>query len=343
MRRELDAIHAIEHPQDVEVREPLEVDKTRLEASLYLKDAFRAVRCAQPLGYLLRVGERRPNAADRLEGVAHNQFHNAAAMLAPCCGRRGIRYDPNVAALVRSGSPDNDDSIGTLHARLAELQATLGEREDEIARAQSDLASFRIRYHRDVGLLHEELDELERAIAEAELGELSKLVEDGAAGSATPSLDGGQPEGAARLTSDAVRKLFRDVAKTIHPDLARDEQTRDRRHALMAEANRAYALGDEERLRWILDSWERGPEAVQGSDPESTRLRLERRIAQIDEQLNACARDLAELHDSPLWKLKVMVDDAAARGKDLVADMVRRLKRDITASRNRLEAMRWNP
>ena len=38
-----------------------------------------------------------------------------------------------------------------------------------------------------------------------------------------------------------------------------------------------------------------------------------------------------------------MVDEAAAGGKDLVEDMVRRLTRDIMAARNRLDAMLWNP
>lgn len=218
----------------------------------------------------------------------------------------------------------------------------LGERAADFAGAQADLAAFRIRYRRDVGLLHEELDDLDRAIAEAELGELSKLVEGRTSEeSATPAE--AQREAAPRFTSDAVRKLFRDVAKTIHPDLARDEQARDRRHMLMAEANRAYAVGDEERLRSILEAWERSPEAVEGDDPGAERARLVRRIAQIEEELVAYASDLAALQDSPLWKLKAMVDEASARGKDLVEDMVRRLKRDITAARNRLDAMRWNP
>ncbi len=108
----------------------------------------------------------------------------------------------------------------------------------------------------------------------------------------------------------------------------------------MIEANRAYAAGDEERLRWILQAWERSPEAVPGHDPEATRLRLVRRIAQIEEELVALARDLVALKDSPLWKLKVMVDEAAARGKDLVRDMVKRLKRDIMVATNRLDAIR---
>ena len=241
--------------------------------------------------------------------------------------------------LVRSAHAA-DDGIDGLRSRVAELEAVLGERAAGMTRMKADLAVFRNRYREDVGLLHEELDELERAIAAAELGEISKLVETGSDGPASAPT-GPRPADPPRFTSDGVRSLFREVARTIHPDLARDDLTRDQRHTLMVEANRAYALGDEERLRSILDAWERSPEAVQGTDPEAARLRLVRRIAQIEEQLTVYASDLEALQDSPLWKLKAMVDDAAARGKDLVADMVRRLKRDIMAARNRLDAMQY--
>ena len=55
------------------------------------------------------------------------------------------------------------------------------------------------------------------------------------------------------------------------------------------------------------------------------------------------AVELAELRDSALWRLKAMVDEAAAQGKDLVAEMVARLKRDIMVARNRLDAIQWRP
>jgi hypothetical protein len=252
-----------------------------------------------------------------------------------------IRYHSDVTAIVPSGPPRGRGLDG-LRARIAELEAELDQRGAEVARAESDLAAFKIRYRQEVGLLHEQLDELELAIAEAELGELARRVEGGAGGPAAPPA-GTRPEPQPRYTSDAVRRLFRDVAKAIHPDLADDEHARHRRHALMVEANRAYALGDEERLRSILQSWERSPEAVQGSDAEAMRLRLVRRIAQLEEQVEACTSELAELEDSPLWKLKVMVDDASARGRDLVGDMVRRLKRDIMVARNRLDAIQSHP
>jgi hypothetical protein len=252
-----------------------------------------------------------------------------------------IRYHRVVTTLVPSERPDGQD-LHALGSRARELEALLEQRRAEIARLDRDLTAFKIRYRHDVGRLHEQLDELELAIAEAELGEISrKLDAEGARPPGSPSSP--RVESPPRLTSDAVRKLFRDVAKVIHPDLALDPDARDRRHRLMIEANRAYALGDEHRLRSILEIWERSPEAVLGSDDDAARQRLMRRIAQIEEELAAYAGELAELQESPLWKLKAMVDEASSRGKDLVGDLVKRLKRDILAAQNRLDAMRSSP
>ena len=243
-------------------------------------------------------------------------------------------------SLIQTGR--RHDDVETLRVRVVELEAALVERDGEVTRLKADLDVFRIRYRQEVGLLHEQLDELEAAIDEAELGVRAENPKPQIDGHAAPS-DPAPAENAPKFTSDAVRKLFRDVAKAIHPDLAADDHTRDRRHMLMIEANRAYALGDEERLRSILEAWQNSPEAVSGSDAEAVRLRLMRRITQIEEQLEACATELADLKASSLWHLKAMVDEAAASGKDLVADMVRRLQRDILVARNRLEAITWRP
>jgi hypothetical protein len=234
------------------------------------------------------------------------------------------------------------DDVATLQERAAGLEASLGERYAEVVGLKAELDAFRIRYRQEVGLLHEQLDDLEEAIDQAELG-VRPDTPRAAGDAAAPPADQPRIDVAPKFTSDAVRKLFRDVAKTIHPDLAGDERARDRRHILMVEANRAYALGDEEQLRSILQAWHNSPEAVSGSGAEAARLRLQRRIAQIEEQLEALANELADMKASSLWHLKAMVDEAAAGGKDLVADMVRRLKRDILAARNRLEAIQWRP
>ena len=252
-------------------------------------------------------------------------------------GPNPVRYDRSVTFLVHTGQP-HDADMNQLRARIAELEVRHADRVNEIGRVRSELGAFKTRYRDEVGLLHEELDELEEAIAAAEAGHIEELLKD--AGDRDASASGApRAETQARFTSDGVRRLFRDVAKAIHPDLAHDEFARDRRHSLMIEANRAYAMGDEERLRWILEAWQRSPEAVQGDDPAAARLRLERRIAQLEEQLQLCNAELESLKDTALWKLKAMVDESAARGTNLIRDMVRRLQRDILVARNRLEAM----
>ena len=235
--------------------------------------------------------------------------------------------------LVRT-RPSHDDLDG-LRVRLRELDGVLIERRAEVERAKADLAAFKIRYRGEVGRLHEELDALELAIDEAELGEISTRVPDEAA-AAPPDAPLEVPP---RSTTDAVRRLFRDVAKAIHPDLAHDEPAKDRRHALMIEANRAYATGDEARLRSILLAWENRPEAVPGSDTEAARERLVRGIEHVEAQLAALDSELEMVRESALWKLRAMVDEAAARGEDLIAEMKRRLTRDVMRARNRLDAL----
>jgi hypothetical protein len=248
-----------------------------------------------------------------------------------------IRYHRDVSTLVPTGRPHEED-VDDLRARLAELEPLLRDRHAEVAQTRADLDTFRIRYRQDVGLLHEELDRLELALAEAELGVLTGRLGGVAATAADP-----QPveraDAAPKFTSDAIRKLFRDVAKAIHPDLAEDDDGRDCRHALMVAANRAYELGDEEQLRLILLAWQRSPHAVPGADVDAVRLRLIRRLAQVEQQLETLAGDLAGLRDTSLWRLKAMVDDEARKGKDLIKDMVRRLKRDILVTTNRLHAI----
>jgi hypothetical protein len=249
---------------------------------------------------------------------------------------RQIRYHREVSSLVRADRP-NDHDLDSLHARVTGLEALLDERRAAVERSQADADVFRIKYRQQVGRLHEELDRLELALAEAELGILTERLGDTDAQPASPAVD--QPEPQPRFTTDAVRKLFRDVAKAIHPDLAQDDDARDRRHSLMIEANKAYASGDEEQLRAILAAWERSPDAVLSTDPDALRLRLLRRIAQIEEHLDMLAGDLAALRESSLWKLKSMVDEEATKGKDLIQDMVRRLNRDILVATNRLDAL----
>jgi hypothetical protein len=100
-------------------------------------------------------------------------------------------------------------------------------------------------------------------------------------------------------------------------------------------------MRDEEQLRRILESWSA---ARKRSRQRSRRDASAPSAVSPDRGApDTCARDLVALQASRLFELKTMVDEAAASGRDLVAEMVRRLKRDIMAATNRLDAMRSSP
>src|SRR4051812_1842833 len=128
-----------------------------------------------------------------------------------------------------------------LLARLAELESEMTRRELELANVKVELQTLQGRYLQNVGVLYAELAAIEAAIAEAE-GRTPIAAPDDEPLDEDPAATNSD---ATRLApSDTLKRVFRDVAKAIHPDLALDEPARCRRHSLMAEANRAYAERD---------------------------------------------------------------------------------------------------
>ena len=108
----------------------------------------------------------------------------------------------------------------------------------------------------------------------------------------------------------------------------------------MAEANRAYAERDEDRLRLILRAWKLDEDAAMCADPEAERARLQRRAAALTERLAALDADFDDLRSSAIARLKGRIDEARAQGWDLFAEMVRQIKREIEAARIKLMRLR---
>ena len=236
-------------------------------------------------------------------------------------------------------------------AMLASLEAKLAERELDLHTLQAELRAFEARYLRAVGAQYAELDELRAQIAEAQAAANPEDPDarEQAAGARAKAQESAQTADDARRERDRptsfqpsedLRRLYREVAKQVHPDLATDEEDRVRRTGLMAEVNRAYGEGDEARLQAILEEWESRPEAVTGEDVPAQLVRVIRKMAQVESRLHQIDADMAQVQESDVCRLKAKADEAERGGKDLIAEMVAALGNQITEMRHQLAAIK---
>ncbi|MEU1276897.1 hypothetical protein [Streptomyces sp. NPDC005805] len=186
-----------------------------------------------------------------------------------------------------------------------------------------EVENFSRLHHQKLGPMYTRLDELDARIAEARAArsgdpeDLRRAREARALVQPMPGVDelfhdwmdsdGLSPEAAAMLTDQPVRapkrvrpgeearRLYRELARKAHPDLAQEEGERTRREEFITRVNAAYALGDEARLRELAEEWGAGPPPPEARLSESEELyaRLEW-LAQRKELLTAVAKELEE-------------------------------------------------
>ncbi len=216
-------------------------------------------------------------------------------------------------------------------AVLAAEQALI-EYEIAVETFRVEVENFSRLHHQKLGPVYARLDELDAQIAEA-VAERSGDPEDRRKADEArarvlpmPGVDelfhgwmdgdGLPPEAAAMLTeqsvrppqrvrpSDEARKLYRELARKAHPDLAQDEGERERRDEFIARVNAAYGRGDEALLRELLEEWDAGPvpEERRPSPSEELYVRLEW-LAQRKELLAVVARELEESAIGSMLKL----------------------------------------
>lgn len=238
--------------------------------------------------------------------------------------------------------PPEEQELEKKQAELAALAADLIQRELDLATLRAELTAFEARYLRTVGVLYAELDEIEAQIAEAQARH--RPADHPAQEEATRArAQAEESSQTARFTAEPrpepteqLKKLFREVAKRIHPDLATNEAARARRQTLMAEANLAYEEGDEAKLRSILADWEASPDTVEGEGVGAELIRVIRKIAQIQKRLTEIEAEIQQLSTSDLYQLRAKADEAEKQGRDLLKDMALQVEKQIDAARKRL-------
>lgn len=240
-----------------------------------------------------------------------------------------------------------DQELARKRQEQTTLETELAERELRAANLRAELGAFERQYLHHVGARYAELDDLKAQIAErvAEEQPNNQRAQEAARAARaraneTQSTAGEKAAEPPRAfhSSPEMKRLYRDVARKIHPDLTSDREDRAKRQELMAEANEAYEHNDTARLTKILEKYECSPEAVQGEGPGAELIRVIRRISQARGRLSEIEAELQEVLRSDLFQLKSRVDEAEGDGRDVLNEMAAKVEQQIAQAKRRLEA-----
>ncbi|MFG2309020.1 hypothetical protein ACGFS9_10145 [Streptomyces sp. NPDC048566] len=240
--------------------------------------------------------------------------------------------DGSPAGAPAAGRDQDDRPEARLERAVRTAEQALIEYEIAVETFRVEVDNFSRLHHQKLGPMYARLDELDAQIAEARAArtgdaeDLRKAEEARARVMPMPGVEellhgwmdseGLFPEAVAMLTeqpvrppqrvrpSEEARKLFRELVRKAHPDLAQDEEERKRRDEFIARVNAAYARGDEALLRELAEEWAAGPapEAWRPSRSEELYARLEW-LAQRKEMLTLVARELEESAIGAMLKL----------------------------------------
>ncbi|MDE1178194.1 MAG: hypothetical protein PW789_16595 [Edaphobacter sp.] len=259
--------------------------------------------------------------------------------MAPLNWNNGSRMS---AEIILQQTPDHVALLGQ-REQLASVRNTLAERESELAQLRAQLKTFEGRYFRQVGVLYAELDDLEARIAEIEV----VLYDSESARTRAEEARRQAQETHAAAFSEArdaeefdpppsLKTLFRDVAKRIHPDFARDDAEQKHFTLLMARANQAYSRGDTEALQRLLDDHREINASIAGEGPAAELLRITRQIRHAQRDIANLDAERHTLLDSEIAQLHLDADAAAREHRDLLTELAASLADQIADAKYRL-------
>ena len=228
--------------------------------------------------------------------------------------------------------------------QLATVRTTLAERESELAQIRAQLRTFEGRYLRQVGILYAELDDLEARIAEREVDlydsdsarrradetrQRAQETHDAAFGDAHEAEEFDPPP--------SLKTLFREVAKRIHPDFARDDDEQKHFTLLMARANQAYSRGDTETLQRLLDDHHEINASIAGEGIAAELLRITRQIQHAERDIATLDAERHTILASELAQLHLDAETAAREHRDFLTELATSLRDQIDDARRRFE------
>jgi len=250
-----------------------------------------------------------------------------------------------MSSVVQTLSPQAEE-LQARRRELADLRRKLADKELELSTENAELHIFERRYQNAVGQMYAELDQVKAQV----LGLASKLFPKAEnfreeAESAREEAREFQEESTEKPRKEFnppenLKKLFRLVAKRIHPDLASSTAERERRHELMTKLNQAYDSLDEEAIRAIMMEWE---EPIHEKLPVGEQLvRVVSQIARMRKRLHEISDELEDLTLTEMFQLKKNIESAELEGRDLLQEIADDIEEKITKTKARIRDLAYD-
>jgi hypothetical protein len=229
-----------------------------------------------------------------------------------------------------------EQTIPDLELELKTMRARLAASERQLDASRRRLNQFGTLYQTTVGERFEILRKLQVA-----LGMVSEQTGQDADPVKAPLTDAPRASRAEGHTE--FERLYRDFARRVHPDLARDPAELELRTRFMAELNNARETLDFERVRRLGDAWKFQSEDFAPEAFGAPHERLSMAIERVQARLTAVAADITRLRTSNLYVLMEIVDAQQRAGTDMLAETAADLDLQIAEARARMAVATRRP
>ena len=253
-----------------------------------------------------------------------------------------------MSSVIQTLSPQAEE-LQARRRELADLRRKLADKELELSTEKAQLHLFERRYQNVVGPMYAELDQVKAQV----LGLASKVFPNAenfreeAESASEQARDFQEEKPETEKPKDFnppenLKKLFRRVAKKIHPDLASSSKERERRHELMAKLNQAYDGLDEEAIRCILMDWEAEEPAHEKLELGEQLVRVVNQLAQVRKRLHEISDELEDLTLTEMFQLKNNIESAELEGRDLLQEIADDIEEKIRETKSRIRDLAYD-
>jgi hypothetical protein len=257
-----------------------------------------------------------------------------------------------------SNSESTVEKVKRLRLELDKLRTALAEAEAELNSQLEDVGAFEFRFEANVGQLLDELATLESEVNSyltriklmrheqsfAEQGTAFDPVEEQfrKTWQHNPETAESKPKPTPPPATQAqLKKIYRQLARQFHPDLAIDEADRQYRTNNMAAINDAYKAQSMVELMALAEELAEHHSRQQSSPPPDQEMAqaLQEEIERCRSRLHAIDNELRNLPNRSMVDLALKVKLAQREGRDLLTEMAIELELKIarkTAERDML-------